>query len=198
MFLRPVGSVSISTGRTASQATFVPSTLPEMRACFKQSARVVMEQGEIDTIERHFEAASARGLLSLRPEDDDSMVIHRSQHWLEVYGEQVAKGDTLLVGFRADVSAQDATAGRFRHSYIAWSKQQAATVAQGGCMLTCSSKVDNALVPLPASWVNRMEVDHGEMWASVQILAFRRGVGLPTQAGEGVDADSSEDRLVGR
>ena len=62
---------------------------------------------------------------------------------------------------------------------------------------TC--ELDGVNVLVPEAWRDRIELDFGEAWASMRILNFRRGAGLPTRAGEGLDADSSDERLsVGR
>ena len=99
----------------------------------------------------------------------------------------------LLVGARCerDSSATD----QFKHEFIAWSKLQGQPVAMGGLTMACER--DGERVIVPESWMSRMELDYGDAWASLRIIAFRRGVGLPTRVGEGCDAESSDDRLSG-
>jgi len=151
-----------------------------------------------DTFQDLFSALGAEALDRLTVgggRHEVGTVPTESQQWCELFGKQpVAADDTLVLGFRADVSYSDATAhGRFTQTFIAWSKLQAHTVAMGGVTITCER--DGECAPVPEKWISRMELDFGEMWASAKILSFRRGVGLPTRAGEGVDADSSDERL---
>jgi len=177
----------------------LPNTLPEMRACFQEAKRIeVASLGGANLVnhsffEMSFGSVCDQALARLAKED---VVVANSNRWQELYGAPVNSHDTLLLGIRACIITA-APVGEFRHRYIAWSKVQQRAVAQGGLTIHCEG-IDGHRVPLPTRWVNRMELDFGETWASTQIVEFRRGTGLPTRVGEGMDADSSDNRLERR
>lgn len=156
----------------------LPETLPELRATFNEQAPVrVSKLGSVDhaTYDELFRSVCQEALDSLTSEDHVTRAVVDSR-WIEIYNPMIESDDTILLGLRANLRYDEVAHGTFEHSYIAWSKAQKRTLAQGGASISCER--DSVRTPVPESWVYRLEVDHGDNWASVQILEFRRAMGL--------------------
>jgi len=184
----------------------LPTTLPELRACFVQqhpSVRGVDLAEELGTEQlssayyhRFFERLRTETLGILALEDGSAEIRPRvSGRWCEplIAPRPIAMDDTLFLGLRAEVDNASVEKGIFVHRYIAWSKAQGRVAAQGGATITCEGLDSGEPVRIPDRWIYRMEVDYGDAWASVKILEFRRGMGLPSHLGA---RDLLEDDLA--
>ena len=180
----------------------VPETLPELRACFQEQRPVRVSDITPrwpGMYQQLFASIGAEALEALEGEDQTARGVIGAR-WLELHDAAVntlAVDDSLVLGLRADLRYEDDN-GTFQHRYIAWSKAQQRTLAQGGATITCMR--DGEATRVPKSWVYRLEVDHGDHWASMKIIEFRRGMGLRTDGShahqlDGIDEDLDPPRL---
>ena len=162
------------------------TSLPELRACFREQAPVrASDRGapiDADAFRMWFGTVCMDALdaVDRDAEGDDAVLPTINDQWIETFDPQVASDDTLLIGLRADMSYDDVSEGRFEHRYVAWSKAEGRVAAHGGATIQAIA-VDGRPAALPKRWVYNLEVEFGDCWASCSILEFRRATGLSTR-----------------